>query len=100
MNYEQISLLIAKQLVGSIDDEERLLLEKWRTESAANEAAYQRLMDKERLTMEHERRKLTDYERPLQEMKHRLVDHDHGDGSSDQSLRERDQKNRPHDQLR
>lgn len=98
MNYEQISLLIAKQLVGSIDDEERLLLEEWRAESAANEAAYQRLMDKERLTMEHERRKLTDYERPLQEMKHRLVDH--GDGSSDLVREATDQKSRPHDQLR
>ena len=70
--YDEIPLLIAKQLAGTISDEERLQLEAWRKQSVFNEDAYQRLMDKERLTMEHERRTLTNYERPLADMKHRL----------------------------
>lgn len=84
--HEQIPVLIAKQLVDSISDEEWLLLDEWRAESTANEETYQRLMDTERLTMEHERRRLTDYKRPLQEMKHRL---DLQDDASEQLPRNR-----------
>ena len=74
MNYEleQIPLLIAKQLVGTISDEERLQLEAWRKQSTFNEETFQRLMDRKRLTIEQERHALTDYERPLTEMKRQL----------------------------
>lgn len=72
MDYEHIPLLIAKHLTGTLSDEEQKLLDDWRRQSAANEAAFLRLTDYERLTMEHKRHELTDVERPLTEMNHRL----------------------------
>lgn len=72
MNYDEIALLISKQLVGTITDEQQQELAAWRSQNEQNEAAYQRLMDRERLTVEHVRHELTDYRRPLSDMKHRL----------------------------
>lgn len=70
--YEQIPLLIVKHLTGTISDEEQKVLDSWRRQNASNEATFQRLTDHDRLTMEHKRHELTDVERPLTEMKHRL----------------------------
>ena len=67
-----ISVLICKQIVGKASEDERKMIELWRKESEWNEAAYQRLLDPERMQMELSRSALTDYHRPLEEMKHRL----------------------------
>jgi transmembrane sensor len=67
-----ISVLICKQIVGKASEDERKMIELWRKESEWNEAAYQRLLDPERMQMELSRSALTDYHRPLAEMKHRL----------------------------
>ena len=72
MSYEEIALLISRQLTGVITDEEREQLDKWRKLNEFNESVFQHLMDKDWLTREHMRRKLTDSERPLTEMKHRM----------------------------
>ena len=78
MNYEEIALLISRQLVGQITEEEQRQLDEWRNESIFNDIVYQHLMDKDLLTREHIRRKLTDSERPLAEVKHRLgIDQQH-----------------------
>ena len=69
---ENISLLICKQLVGSITADEQRVLDEWRQRSPHNEAAYQRLHDNERLLVEHHRAQLADYRRPLDDMKRRL----------------------------
>lgn len=69
---EDIALLICKQLVGSINADEQRLLDEWRRQNKYNEAVYQRLHDNGRLQVEHNRRRLTDYERPLADMKQRL----------------------------
>ena len=69
---EEISLLICKQLVGSITADEQQVLDEWRQQSKYNEMVYQRLHDKERLLVEHHRYQLTDYQRPLADMKQRL----------------------------
>ena len=69
---EEISLLICKQLVGSITAEEQQVLDEWRQQSKYNEMVYQRLHNKERLLVEHHRYQLTDYQRPLADMKQRL----------------------------
>lgn len=69
---ERISQLICKHLVGTITDEEQAVLDQWRSRNVHNEAAYQRLLSLERLQVEYDRRRLTDYQRPLNEMKHRL----------------------------
>jgi transmembrane sensor len=67
-----ISVLICKQIVGKASEDERKIIELWRKESEWNEAAYQRLLDPEQMQMELSRSALTDYHRPLEEMKHRL----------------------------
>ena len=69
---EDISLLIIKQLLGSITAEEQQVLDDWRHENPYNETAYQRLHNNEQLLVEHHRDQLTDYRRPLSEMKARL----------------------------
>ncbi len=69
---EQISLLICKQLIGTITADEQQTLDEWRRQSPCNEAAYQRLHDQERLQVEYHRRQLSDYHRPLDDMKRRL----------------------------
>ena len=69
---EDISLLICKQLVGSITADEQRVLDEWRQRSPYNETDYQRLHDTERLQLEHHRAQLADYHRPLDDMKRRL----------------------------
>lgn len=69
---ENISLLMAKCIVGTATDEERAAVDAWRRHSEHNEAAYQRLTDKGRLTVEYNRRRLTDCERPLKAMRQQL----------------------------
>lgn len=69
---ELISLLIVKQLMGTITGEEQQTLDKWRQQNAHNEAAYQRLMDTDRQSVEYRRSRMTDYRRPLADMKRRL----------------------------
>ena len=69
---EDISLLICKQLVGSITADEQRVLDEWRQRSPYNETVYQRLHDTERLQVEHHRAQLADYHRPLDDMKRRL----------------------------
>ena len=69
---KDISLLICKQLVGSITADEQRVLDEWRQRSPHNETVYQRLHDNERLQVEHYRAQLTDYHRPLDDMKRRL----------------------------
>lgn len=67
-----ISVLICKLIVGRASEEERRIIELWRKESEYNEAAYQRLLDPVQMQTELSRSALTDYHRPLAEMKHRL----------------------------
>ena len=67
-----ISWLICKQMIGTIDEEERMVLDEWRKQNEHNEAAYQRLMDTDRQTLELRRSQMTDYRRPLADMKRRL----------------------------
>ncbi|MBR1462280.1 MAG: FecR domain-containing protein [Prevotella sp.] len=67
-----ITWLICKQMIGEITEEEQQVLNAWRSENKYNEAAYQRLMDTDRQAMEYRRSKLTDYHRPLDDMKRRL----------------------------
>lgn len=69
---ELISLLIVKQLMGTITGEEQQTLDEWRQQNAHNEAAYQRLMDTDRQSVEYRRSRMTDYRRPLADMKRRL----------------------------
>lgn len=72
IDQELIPLLISKQLTGTLTEEENELLKHWRTQNKYNEAVYQRLLNFERLDLEHRRAKLTDYHRPLEDMKKRL----------------------------
>lgn len=67
-----ISWLICKQMIGTITEEEQKILTAWREENEHNEAAFQRLMDTDRQALEYRRSKLTDYRRPLNDMKRRL----------------------------
>lgn len=67
-----ISWLICKQMIGTITEEEQQVLDEWRKQNKYNEAAYQRLMDTDRQTLEYRRSKLTNYQRPLEDMKRRL----------------------------
>lgn len=67
-----ISWLICKQMIGTITEEELQVLDEWRKQSEYNEAAYQRLQDTDRQTLEYRRSKLTNYHRPLDDMKRRL----------------------------
>ena len=67
-----ISWLICKQMIGTITEEEQKVLDEWRGQNKYNEAAYQRLMDTDRQALELRRSKLTDYHRPLDDMKRRL----------------------------
>ena len=67
-----ISWLICKQIIGTITDEEQQVLSEWRKKNEHNEAAYQRLMDTDRQQIEYQRSKMTDYRRPLEDMKRRL----------------------------
>ena len=69
---EDISYLICKQILGTITDEEQQVLDEWRQQNKYNEAVYQRLHDNQQLLVEHHREQLTDYRRPLSEMKSRL----------------------------
>ena len=71
-DHENISLLICKQLVGTITADEQQTLEQWRKQNPYNEAVYQRLQDNQRLQVEHHRRQLTDYHRALNDMKRRV----------------------------
>ena len=72
-----IAWLICKQLVGTISDDECKTLNEWRQQNAHNESAYQRLMDTDRLTLEHHRAAMTDHERPLADMRRRLGIEEH-----------------------
>ncbi|MBR1464439.1 MAG: FecR domain-containing protein [Prevotella sp.] len=72
MNYEEIALLIGRLLTDTISDEDIEKLNIWRRQNDFNETVFQHLTDKEWLTREHIRRKLTNSERPLTEMKHRI----------------------------
>ncbi len=67
-----ISWLICKQMIGTITEEEQQVLTEWRKQNKYNEAAYQRLMDTDRQRLEFQRSKITDYHRPLDNMKRRL----------------------------
>jgi len=67
-----ISWLICKQAIGTITEEEQLILSEWRKQNEHNEAAYQRLMDTDRQALEFRRSQMTDYHRPLEDMKRRL----------------------------
>ena len=67
-----ISWLICKQMIGTITEEELQVLDEWRKQSEYNEAAYQRLRDTDRQTLEYRRSKLINYQRPLDDMKRRL----------------------------
>ena len=67
-----ISWLICKQMIGTITEEELQVLDEWRKQSEYNEAAYQRLRDTDRQTLEYRRSKLINYQRPLEDMKRRL----------------------------
>ena len=67
-----ISWLICKQMIGTITEEELQVLDEWRKQSEYNEAAYQRLQDTDRQTLEYRRSKLINYQRPLDDMKRRL----------------------------
>lgn len=67
-----ISWLICKQMIGTITEEEQKVLSAWRKENEHNEAAFQRLMETDRQALEYRRSKLTDYRRPLNDMKRRL----------------------------
>ncbi|MBR5350233.1 MAG: FecR domain-containing protein [Prevotella sp.] len=67
-----ISWLICKQMIGTITEEEQQVLSAWRKENEHNEAAFQRLMETDRQALEYRRSKLTDYDRPLNDMKRRL----------------------------
>lgn len=67
-----ISMLICKRIVGKASDEECEIIDAWRKESKWNEQAYNRLLDPERMQIELSRAQLTDYHRPLEQMKHRL----------------------------
>lgn len=73
-NNEQdiISLYICKKLVGTITPEELQVLEEWRNRNCYNETVYRRLTDVKRLQIEYHRYRLTEYARPLSEMKKRL----------------------------
>ncbi len=70
--HDRISLLICKQLTGSITPEEQNELDEWRKSSKYNEAVYQRLIDYDRLLVEHHRARLFDYRRPLASTEQRL----------------------------
>lgn len=67
-----ISWLICKQILGTITDEEQQVLSEWRKQNEHNEAAYQRLLDTDRQQVEFHRSRMTDYHRPLADMKRRL----------------------------
>jgi len=70
--HDRISLLICKQLTGSITPEEQTELDEWRKSSTYNEAVYQRLTDYDKLLVEHHRARLFDYRRPLAATEQRL----------------------------
>lgn len=70
---ETIAYLICRYLAGDITAEEKELLGQWRKASAANEAAFQRLLNPQLLDKEQRRRTLISYERPLEDMKRRLA---------------------------
>jgi transmembrane sensor len=72
-----ISMLICKQIIGKANDEDCEIINLWRKESPWNEAAYQRLLDPEQMQRELSRAGLSDYHRPLEEMKHRLGINEH-----------------------
>jgi transmembrane sensor len=67
-----ISTLICKCIIGKATDEEREVIDLWRKRNAHNEAAYQRLLDPQRMQVELSRIRLTDYRRPLAQMRQRL----------------------------
>lgn len=69
---EEIALLICKHIVGTVTAEELAVLDAWRKDSPQNEAVFQRLHDTKQLQVEHHRNRLTDYQRPLDDMKRRL----------------------------
>lgn len=71
----RISLLIGKQLTGTITEEEQQMLDEWRHRNPWNETVYSRLTDIHHLDIERQRAQLTDYTRPLADMKHRLGIH-------------------------
>lgn len=69
---ELISSLLGKLVIGTITEEEGMVLDAWRRELPENEAVLARLQDTERLAKEYRRSRLVDFRRPLSDMKHRL----------------------------
>jgi len=69
---KNIPMLLCKQLTGTLTDEERAVLDRWRRECPANEEAFQRLNDPHRLDVEHRIDRISDYQRPLADMQSRL----------------------------
>lgn len=67
-----ISMLICKRMIGKASDDECKIIDAWRTRNKWNEEAYQRLLDPEQMQRALSRANLTDYHRPLEQMKHRL----------------------------
>ena len=71
-----ISILICKRIIGKASEEECEVIDLWRKKNKWNEEAYKHLLDSEQMRIELSRAKLTDYHRPLQEMKRRLGLHE------------------------
>jgi ferric-dicitrate binding protein FerR (iron transport regulator) len=67
-----ISMLLCKRIVGKATEEECRILDAWCKQSKWNKEAYERLLDPKQMQIELSRTRLTDYHRPLEQMKHRL----------------------------
>ena len=70
--HEQLSLLICKELIGTISADEQLILTEWRKRNTCNETVYQRLTNYKQLQAEHQAALHTDYSRPLTQMRKQL----------------------------
>jgi len=81
-----ISILICKRIIGKASEEECEVIDLWRKKNKWNEEAYKHLLDSEQMRIELSRAKLTDYHRPLQEMKRRLGLHEKKSASRRQTL--------------
>ena len=71
-NNEYIVLLIYKQIVGNITEEEIQFLKEWRNKSPKNEILYQHLLDIKFLEKEFKKYKSIEYGRPMMDMKARI----------------------------
>ncbi|MGM9778545.1 MAG: FecR family protein [Prevotella sp.] len=69
---KDIPYLICRRLIGKINDEEQAILDQWRGESQHNEASYKRMLHTAWVDMEMHRLNITDYRRPLADMKRRI----------------------------